>query len=102
MQKYLILWLRNNLGLIALLLVSFLIYLPSLSGDFVVDDVPFIKDSPYIRDVGNITKFFTQGCRENSTKGDVTRSQYRPTTLIVVTPSFIMCSQSNVDAATLS
>jgi len=84
MQKYLILWLRNNLGLIALLFVSFLIYLPSLSGDFVIDDVLFIKDNPYIRDFSHITRFFTKGVFANSALEIETQSIYRPMNLVPI------------------
>lgn len=82
MRKYLTSWLRNNPGLIALLLVSFFIYAPSLSGDFVIDDVPFVRDNPYIRDVSHIPRFFTRGLWENSALEINTESQYRPMNLV--------------------
>ena len=81
MMKNLTLWLRNNPGLSALLLLTFFIYLPSLSGEFVIDDTPFIKDNPYIRDIGHVTRFFTRGVWENSAFEVKTESLYRPMNL---------------------
>lgn len=77
------LWLRNNIGLVALLFVSFLIYVPSLSGDFVVDDVPTIKDNPYLRDSSHIPGFFTKGVWANSALESDTVPIYRPMHLMV-------------------
>ena len=82
MQKYLILWSRNNLGLLALLFISFLIYAPSLSGGFVIDDVIFIRDNPYIRDFSHITRFFTKGVFANSALELDAQSIYRPMNLM--------------------
>ncbi len=78
MKKNLTSWLRHHFALLALLLVSFLIYLPSLSGDFVIDDIPFIRDNPYIRDVSHVARFFTKGIWENSVLEDSTGAMYRP------------------------
>lgn len=83
MRKYLPLWLLNNIGLFAILLVSFLVYLPSLSGDFVVDDVPQIKNNPYIRDFSHIPGFFTKGRWANSALAINTVPIYRPMHLMV-------------------
>lgn len=83
MKGRLILLLRNNIGLVALLFVSFLIYVPSLSGDFVIDDIPTIKDNPYIRDSGHIPSFFTKGVWANSALEDNTVPIYRPMHLVV-------------------
>lgn len=83
MKDRLILLLRNNFGLVVLLFVSFLIYVPSLSGDFVVDDIPTIKDNPYIRDSGHIPGFFTKGVWANSALEDNTVPIYRPMHLVV-------------------
>lgn len=69
------------MGLIALLIVSLCIYAPSLSGDFVIDDVPFIKENPYIRDIGHVTRFFTKGLWENSALEVDSESMYRPMNL---------------------
>lgn len=78
MQKHLVLWLKNNSGLLALLLVSFLIYAPSLSGDFVIDDIPQIKDNPYVRDFSHIPGFFTKGVWANTALEINTVPIYRP------------------------
>lgn len=82
MQQYLISWLRNNLGLVVLLIVSFFIYAPSLNGDFVIDDTPFVRDNPYIREAGNITRYFTKSVWENSSIGLANVSIYRPMNLV--------------------
>ena len=82
MQKYLTSWLQNNLGLLALLFASFLIYVPSLSGDFVIDDIIFIRDNPYIRDFSHVTRFFTRGVFANSALEIETQSIYRPMNLV--------------------
>lgn len=82
MQQNLTSWLRNNLGLAVLLVVSFSIYAPSLSGDFVMDDIPFIRDNPYIREVGHIARYFTKSVWENSAIGLENVSIYRPMNLV--------------------
>lgn len=83
MWKCLIPWLRNNSSLLALLLVSFLIYVPSLSGDFVIDDIPTIKDNPYLRDFSHIPGFFTKGVWANSALENNNVPIYRPMHLMV-------------------
>lgn len=83
MQKYLALWLRNNLGLLALLLVAFLVYVPSLSGDFVIDDIPQIKDNPHIREFSHIPEYFTKGVWANTSIEINTVPIYRPMHLMV-------------------
>jgi protein O-mannosyl-transferase len=82
MQQYLTSWLRNNLGLVVLLIVSFFIYAPSMSGDFIIDDVPQVRDNPYIRDISNISRFFTKGLWENSALEVTTEKRYLPMTLV--------------------
>ena len=82
MKKTLTSWLRQHFAFLALLLVSFIIYLPSLSGDFVIDDVPIIKDNPYIRDSSHIASFFTKGVWENSAFEINNESMYRPMNLV--------------------
>jgi hypothetical protein len=82
MQRYLTSWLRNNLGLVALLMVAFFIYAPSLSGDFVIDDIPFVRDNPYIRDISHVTRFFTKGVWENSAHEINNEPLYRPMNLV--------------------
>ena len=82
MNKNLISWLRHHLALLVLLSAAFLIYAPSLSGDFVIDDIPFIKDNPYIRDFSHIARFFTKGVWENSALEVNNVSIYRPMNLI--------------------
>lgn len=81
MKNRLIPWLRNNLGLVALLLVSFFIYVPSLSGGFVVDDAPIIKDNPYIQ--GNhIADYFSKGFWTNTALEGNAAAMYRPLVLV--------------------
>ena len=75
--------LRNNFGLFALLFVSFLIYVPSLSGDFVVDDTPAIKNNTYIRDGSHVASFFSKGFWENTALQDKTIAMYRPMVLVL-------------------
>ncbi len=82
MQKYIISWSQNNLGLIVLLLASFFIYSPSLSGDFVIDDIPFVRDNPYIRDITNVTRYFSRGVWENSADEISNEPLYRPMNLV--------------------
>ena len=81
MQHSLISWLRNNLGLIVLLLLVFFIYVPSLKGEFIIDDIPFIRDNPYIRDISHVSRFFTKGVWENSAHEISNEPVYRPMNL---------------------
>jgi hypothetical protein len=82
MKQYLVSWLRANLGFVVLLIAAFIIYTPSLSGDFVIDDVPFVRDNPYIRDIGNVTRYFTKGVWENSAHESSDEPLYRPMNLV--------------------
>jgi len=82
MQKYLISLLRNNLGLVVLLTVSFVVYAPSLSGDFIIDDIPQVRDNPYIRDFSSIPRYFSKGLWENSALEITTEKRYLPMTLV--------------------
>jgi protein O-mannosyl-transferase len=82
MQKYLPSWLRNNLSLAVLLTVSFFVYAPSLGGDFIIDDIPQVRDNPYIRDIGSIPRYFTKGLWENSALEITTEKRYLPMTLV--------------------
>lgn len=82
MQQYLISWLRNNFGLVALLMAVFFIYAPSMSGDFVIDDIPFVRDNPYIRDFSHVKRFFTKGVWENSAQEINNEPLYRPMNLV--------------------
>jgi hypothetical protein len=82
MLKYLLSWLRNNFTLAALLTVSFSIYAPSLSGDFIIDDIPQVRDNPYIRDISSIPRYFTKGLWENSALEITTEKRYLPMTLV--------------------
>jgi protein O-mannosyl-transferase len=75
--------LRNNFGLFTLLFVSFLIYVPGLSGDFVVDDTPAIKNNTYIRDGSHVAGFFSKGFWENTALQDKTIAMYRPMVLVL-------------------
>ena len=79
---YLTSWLRNNIGLVVLLIASFFIYAPSLSGDFIIDDIPQVRDNPYIRDISYISRFFTKGLWENSAIEITTEKRYLPMTLV--------------------
>jgi protein O-mannosyl-transferase len=82
MQQKIFSWLQKNWGLTALLLATLCIYAPSLSGDFVIDDVIFIKNNPYITDISNVARFFTKGVWENSALEVGTESMYRPMNLV--------------------
>ncbi len=82
MPSYLASWLRGNMSLIALLVITFCIYIPSLSGDFVIDDVVFIKDNPYIKDISHVARYFTKGLWENSALAVDTEAMYRPMNLV--------------------
>ena len=84
MKNHLTALLRNNIGLLALLFVSFLVYVPSLSGDFVVDDIPIIRDNPYIRDSSHLASFFSTGLGANSALEDNSSPIYRPLVLVVI------------------
>jgi len=82
MKRTLTTILKENCALLALLLVTFLVYLPSLSGGFVVDDTPIIKDNPYL--VGNhLFDFLKRGFWANTALGDNTIAMYRPLVLII-------------------
>ena len=83
MQGQIMLWLRQHAALLALLFVSFVIYAPSLSGDFVVDDVPSIRDNPYVHDSSHIANFFIKGISENTLIEEDTSSTYRPGYLLI-------------------
>jgi tetratricopeptide (TPR) repeat protein len=76
--------LRNNIGLLALLLVSFLVYAPGLKGDFVVDDTSLIRDNSHIRDLGEFTRYFTAGLGANSEHEDNSSPIYRPLILVAI------------------
>ena len=82
MQHSLISWLRNNLGLVVLLLLVFFIYIPSLKGEFIIDDIPFIRDNPYILDISHVSRFFTKGVWENSAHEINNEPLYRPMNLM--------------------
>jgi hypothetical protein len=82
MQKYLISWVRNNLSLVVLLAASFIVYAPSLSGDFIIDDIPQVRDNPYIRDFSSIPRYFTKGLWENSALEITSEKRYLPMTLV--------------------
>lgn len=82
MKNYLISWLRNNLGLVVLLVAAFFIYAPSLSGDFIIDDIPQVRDNPYIRDISHISRYFTKGLWENSALEITSEQRYLPMTLV--------------------
>lgn len=73
---------RNNIGLVVVIAVSFIIYAPSLSGDFIIDDIPQVRDNPYIRDISSISRFFTKGLWENSALEITTEQRYLPMTLV--------------------
>jgi Tfp pilus assembly protein PilF len=75
-------WLRNNLGLVVLMLLVFFIYVPSLKGEFIIDDIPFIRDNPYIRDISHVSRFFTKGVWENSANEISNEPVYRPMNLV--------------------
>jgi protein O-mannosyl-transferase len=53
-------------------------YLPSFSGDFILDDVPLIKSNIYIREWHSLGSYLSQedGCDSNS--GDAHTGYYRP------------------------
>ena len=82
MQKKIITLLRKNLSLVVLLSISFVVYAPSLSGDFIIDDIPQVRDNPYIRDIGSIPRYFTKGLWENSALEIKTEKRYLPMTLV--------------------
>ena len=82
MRKYLVSLLRKNLSLVVLLTLSFVIYAPSLSGDFIIDDIPQVRDNPYIRDISSIPRYFTKGLWENSALEITTEKRYLPMTLL--------------------
>ncbi|MEO8342277.1 MAG: tetratricopeptide repeat protein [Gallionella sp.] len=82
MQQYLISWLRNNVGLVILLVAAFIIYAPGLSGNFIIDDVPQVRDNPYIRNFSHLARYFTKGLWENSALEITTEKRYLPMTLV--------------------
>lgn len=82
MLQYLQLWFKNNFALFALLILAIFIYTPSLNGEFVIDDVIFIKDNPYITNISDVKRFFTHGLWENSSLEVNTEAMYRPMNLV--------------------
>ena len=74
--------LRNNYALFVLIVISFFIYMPGLSGDFVWDDIFLVKDNHYLS-IGNTIDFFTKGMIENTESQDNTIPLYRPMVLVV-------------------
>lgn len=70
--------LRGHPGLAVLLLLVLLIYARSLLGDFVVDDVPVIRDNPYIQQSGHFADYFSRSLWENSALEDASVPMYRP------------------------
>ena len=75
-------WLQDNLGLVVMLVAVFFVYAPSLSGGFIIDDIPQVRDNPYIRDFSAIPRFFTKGLWENSALEITTEKRYLPMTLV--------------------
>lgn len=71
-------WLRARLGLAALLLLTLLVYARSLTGDFVVDDVPVLRDNPYVQQSGHYADYFTRSLWANSALEDSSVPMYRP------------------------
>ncbi len=82
MQKLMSSGLNKHLGLLVLLMATIFVYMPSLSGDFVIDDIPFVRDNPYIRNIGDIERYFTKGVWENSVQEIKGEPLYRPMNLM--------------------
>lgn len=61
-----------------LLLLVLLVYARSLLGDFVVDDVPVVRDNPYVQQSGHITDYFSRGLWANTALEDNSVPMYRP------------------------
>lgn len=70
--------LRPHLGLALLLLLFVLVYARSLLGDFVVDDVPTIRDNPYIQQSGHFADYFSRSLWANTALEDDSVPMYRP------------------------
>jgi protein O-mannosyl-transferase len=58
--------------------ITLAVYLPSFSGEFIMDDLPLIKDNAYIRDWHSLGSFLVQedGCTTDSSPGHT--GYYRP------------------------
>lgn len=82
MQNTLLL-LRRHRALLALLILTFVVYLPSLNGSFVVDDVPTIQNNPYLLDASHLGQFFTKGVWASSALQNDSVPIYRPMYLLV-------------------
>jgi protein O-mannosyl-transferase len=74
--------LRPHIALLFILLLTGFIYLPSLSGGFVVDDVPTIQNNPYLADSSHIPRFFSHGVWANSALANDNVPIYRPLFLL--------------------
>jgi tetratricopeptide (TPR) repeat protein len=84
MQERIFTWVRSNGGLVAVLLLVSFVYASALSGDFVIDDVPFIKENPHVRYFSDVARYFTKGLWENSALEVAGESQYRPLNLVPI------------------
>ena len=81
MYRFLIRWVKDNAGLLALLVIVSATYVPGLGGTFVVDDLFILKDNPYLN--GNhIAHFFSHGFWENTTDDGNAAAIYRPLVLL--------------------
>lgn len=60
--------------------LAVLVYLPTFSGGFILDDRPFIENNPYIRTIHSPLSFFAQedGITDKSNTGDYHTGYYRP------------------------
>ncbi len=82
MQRYLTQWLKDNGGLLALLLVVFAIYATGFNGQLVVDDISILKDNPFL-DHGSIARYFSTGFWDNViNQGGEGTAMYRPLVLV--------------------
>ena len=72
------------LPILSIIILGFAVYAGSLSGEFIWDDIAFVKDNVFIRDWSNAAKVFTREAGEslNPRGGKVRYNFYRPVQML--------------------
>ena len=66
-------------------------YIPTLSGDFILDDLPFVKDNPYLQEFHSLTSYLSQEDGISSERSDQWHSgYYRPLVNVTYTVDFML------------
>jgi len=73
---------NSRLSVIIIVAVSLAVYLGSLSGEFIYDDILMIPDNPWLKDVRNVPKILFSGAWAYSDY-DQTSNYYRPLAFLI-------------------